>query len=71
MGIGIKEMAQEEIDESIDKVHEVLDGADMNQDIHQLVAYCWSLGVTQGTKGIFPTDHLMSLCGVFLEKHRK
>ena len=45
----------------------VLDGADINQDIHQLVGYCWSLG---NTEKVFPSSHCSDLCEEFLKKHR-
>ena len=49
-------------------VEEVLDGADMNQDIHQLIGYCVSLGWTEKT---FPSEHCSELATEFLRKHRK
>ncbi len=49
---------------------EVLDGADMNQDIHQLLGYVVTLGMSDPT-GEMPTTHLSELATAFLEKHRK
>ena len=46
---------------------DVLDGAEMCQDIHQLVGYCWSLG---NTEKVFPSEHCAELCRLFLEKYR-
>lgn len=45
---------------------EVLDGADINQDIHQLVGYVWTLG---NTEKVFPTKHCSELCSYFLFKY--
>ena len=45
----------------------VLDGADMNQDIHQLVGYCVSLGWTEKE---MPSEHCIALCEEFLRKYR-
>ena len=50
------------------KPETVLDGADMNQDLHQLVGYIWGLALTHA---IFPSSHCAELCTFFLEKHRK
>lgn len=44
----------------------VLDGADANQDLHQLIGYMWSLGNTEKD---FPSTHCSDLATNFLEKH--
>lgn len=44
----------------------ILDGADINQDLHYLVGYVWSLG---NTKGVFPSTELSDLIEYFLDKH--
>jgi hypothetical protein len=49
---------------------EILDGADMNQDLHQLIAYCWTHGARHGTGSEFPSPHLIALAEEFLRKHR-
>jgi len=49
-------------------VDRVLDGQDMNQDLHQLLGYVFSLGTTER---VFPSSHLIQLAERFLEKHRK
>lgn len=46
----------------------VLDGADMNQDIHQLIGYCVALGWNEK---VFPSEHCAALAEEFLRKHRK
>ena len=48
----------------------VLDGADMNQDIHQLIGYVFTLGCKFTSSGDVPTSHLSELATAFLEKHR-
>lgn len=49
------------------KPEKVLDGADMNQDIHQLIGYCISLGWTEK---VMPSTHASELATAFLDKHR-
>lgn len=49
-------------------VEEVLDGADLNQDLHQLIGYTWSVGANDPT-GAFPSDHLSDLVEFVLKKY--
>jgi hypothetical protein len=49
------------------KPAKILDGADMNQDIHQLIGYLWTIG---GPKEVFATEHCIALAEEFLRKHR-
>lgn len=48
------------------KVEDILDGADMNQDIHQLIGYCVSLGREKEP----PSDNFSELAEEFLRKYR-
>lgn len=47
---------------------QVLDGADMEEDILYLLGYAWSLG---NTKKIFPSEHCKELANTFLTKYRE
>ena len=49
-------------------VKRVLDGHDINQDIHYLIGYVWSLG---NTEKVFPDGHCGELAQEFLKKHNK
>lgn len=44
----------------------VLDGSDMNQDIHQLMGYVWAEG---NEKRVMPSEHFAHLGRVFLQKY--
>jgi hypothetical protein len=44
----------------------VLDGADVNHDLHQLIGYCWSEG---NEKRVFPASQTSTLAETFLKKH--
>jgi len=46
---------------------EILDGADLNQDVHQLIGYCISLGWTDK---VMPSQHASELAEAFLKKYR-
>jgi len=51
-------------------VKEVLDGADMNQDLHQMIGYLWALGMKSDESTVFPSGYLAHLAEEFLLKHR-
>ncbi len=46
---------------------EVMDGDDMNQDLHHLLGYVWS---TANTNPEFDSAHMSELIEFFLNKHR-
>lgn len=46
---------------------EILDGPDMNYDLHQLVGYVWAEG---NHNREMPTTHMCALIDFFLKKHR-
>ena len=47
-------------------VQKVVDGKNINQDLLQLIGYCFSLGCTEK---IFPSEHCIDLANAFLNKH--
>lgn len=49
------------------KPEEILDGPDMNYDLHLLVGYVWAEG---NQKTVFPSTHMCDLIAHFLDKHR-
>ncbi len=46
---------------------DVLDGSDINTDIHQLLGYVWSVSKNNDE---FPSEHFSDLAQFFLDKHR-
>lgn len=48
----------------------VLDGGDMNQDLHHLLAYAWTHG-SVCEEPDFPAPHLIDLIQLFLAKHSR
>ena len=48
--------------------NKILDGADMNQDIHRLIGYCVGLGWEEKT---MPSSHCIELAECFLSKYQK
>lgn len=61
----LEEVASEEVFTSVD---EVLDGVDMNQDLHQLIGYVWAEG---NQNRVFPSEHMGDLALKFLQKHSR
>lgn len=49
---------------------EVLNGHDMNQDIHQLLGYVHTHGQIAGASSQFPSEHMQDLAAEFLRKYR-
>lgn len=49
---------------------DILNGHDMNQDIHQLLGYVWQNGMLSNERTIFPSDHLAAIGEEFLRKYR-
>jgi ribosomal protein L37AE/L43A len=47
-------------------VKKILDGADMNQDIHQLIGYVWTFNPNEE----FPSSHMAELAAEFLCKYQ-
>ena len=50
---------------------EVLDGADMNQDLHHLIGHVWQLALVATRDDDCPMSHLADLVELFLAKHRR
>lgn len=59
--VGIKPKATITIDPEL-----VLNGSDLNYDVHELVTYVWHLSQNSTE---FPETHMAELIQVFLEKH--
>lgn len=51
------------------KIEAILDGHDMNQDLHQLIGYVHCHGIETGTEGVFDSAHFVELASAFLRKH--